>query len=41
MQHPDLPRERLDDLPLLIEHFLSERDASEKSQLFTPEVVAG
>jgi transcriptional regulator with GAF, ATPase, and Fis domain len=33
-------RERVDDLHLLIEHFLAERDAIDKSHLFTPEVVA-
>ena len=33
-------RERIDDLHLLIEHFLAERDATDKAHLFTPEVVA-
>jgi transcriptional regulator with GAF, ATPase, and Fis domain len=33
-------RERLDDLQLLVEHFLAERDASDKAHLFTPEVLA-
>ena len=33
-------RERMDDLQMLIEHFLAERDASDKGHLFTPEVVA-
>jgi transcriptional regulator with GAF, ATPase, and Fis domain len=31
-------RERLDDLPFLVEHFLDERDAGDKASLFTPEV---
>jgi transcriptional regulator with GAF, ATPase, and Fis domain len=31
-------RERIADIPLLVEHFLSERDASDKASLFTPEV---
>jgi transcriptional regulator with GAF, ATPase, and Fis domain len=33
-------RERMDDLRLLVEHFLNERDASDKMGLFTPEVLA-
>jgi DNA-binding NtrC family response regulator len=33
-------RERLDDLQLLIGHFLAEREAADKASLFTPEVVA-
>jgi DNA-binding NtrC family response regulator len=33
-------RERMADLTLLIEHFLAERDVSDKIHLFTPEVVA-
>jgi transcriptional regulator with GAF, ATPase, and Fis domain len=32
-------RERLDDLPYLINQFLGDRDASDKAHLFTPEVV--
>src|SRR5262249_2119074 len=31
-------RERMDDLQVLVEHFLRERDASEKVSLFTPDV---
>jgi transcriptional regulator with GAF, ATPase, and Fis domain len=33
-------RERLDDLPLLVEHFLAERDVADKRDLFTPDVIA-
>jgi transcriptional regulator with GAF, ATPase, and Fis domain len=33
-------RERLDDLQLLVQHFLAERDAVDKAGLFTPEVLA-
>jgi transcriptional regulator with GAF, ATPase, and Fis domain len=33
-------RERMDDLHMLIHHFLDERDAGEKAHLFTPEVIA-
>jgi transcriptional regulator with GAF, ATPase, and Fis domain len=32
-------RERLDDVQLLIDHFLAERGASDKAHLFTPELV--
>jgi transcriptional regulator with GAF, ATPase, and Fis domain len=32
-------RERIDDLQLLVEHFLAERDAADKMSLFTPEVL--
>jgi transcriptional regulator with GAF, ATPase, and Fis domain len=32
-------RERLDDLQILIDHFLGERDATDKARLFTPEVI--
>ena len=32
-------RERMDDLQLLVEHFLAEREASDKMSLFTPEVL--
>ncbi len=32
-------RERIDDLQLLIEHFLNERGATDKLSLFTPEVL--
>jgi DNA-binding NtrC family response regulator len=32
-------RERLDDLQILVEHFLAERDAGDKASLFTPEVL--
>ncbi|MFT3767731.1 MAG: sigma 54-interacting transcriptional regulator [Minicystis sp.] len=33
-------RERMDDLQLLVEHFLAEREAGDKSALFTPDVIA-
>jgi transcriptional regulator with GAF, ATPase, and Fis domain len=32
-------RERLDDVELLVQHFLSERDALDKMSLFSPEVI--
>jgi transcriptional regulator with GAF, ATPase, and Fis domain len=32
-------RERMDDLQLLVEHFLAEREATDKISLFTPEVL--
>jgi len=33
-------RERMDDLNLLVDYFLAERDAADKRDLFTPEVLA-
>jgi transcriptional regulator with GAF, ATPase, and Fis domain len=33
-------RERMDDLNLLVDYFLSEREATDKRELFTPEVIS-